>query len=256
MKTNNGFDTGLADYVLRLGDNCLILSQRLCAWCGHGPTLEEDLALSNVALDYLGQARMWLGHAGSLYPVLRGEDELAYLREAHEFRNVLLVEQPNQDFADLQMRLFLFDSWYALMLAALSHSRDAQIAAIAAKSAKENAYHLRCSSYWIVRLGGGTALSRAKLERALDACWDYVGELFLMDDLETLMFERGIGCDLAELRVKWRTYVDEVFAEAGLATPARGSLMQYGKQGQHSEHLVGLLMEMQYLQRAHPGAQW
>ncbi|AJK49485.1 1,2-phenylacetyl-CoA epoxidase subunit PaaC [Burkholderia plantarii] len=256
MKTHNGFDMGLADYVLRLGDNCLILSQRLCAWCGHGPTLEEDLALSNVALDYLGQARLWLDYAGSLHPVARGEDELAFLREAGEFRNVLLVEQPNQDFADLQMRLFLFDSWYALVLAALAHSRDAQIAAIAAKSAKENAYHLRRSSHWIVRLAGGTELSRAKLLRALDGCWEYTGELFEMDELDRAMLERGIGCNLADLHVKWQSYVKDVFDEAGIALPTGALRTQSGKRGEHSEHLVWLLMEMQYLQRAHPGAQW
>lgn len=256
MSANDLDELRLADYLLRLGDNCLILSQRLCAWCGHGPTLEEDLALNGIALNYLGQARMWLAYAGSLGPVARSEDDLAGLRDAQEFRNVLLVEQPNVDFADLQTRLFLFDSWYGLLLASLTHSRDAKISAIAAKAAKEVAYHSRRSSHWIVLLGNGTDISRAKLERALDSCWNYVGELFLMDDLEKTMATHRIGGNYASLYPEWRAYISAIAAEANIALPVRAMRMHYGKQGRHSEHLVPLLMEMQYLPRAYPGAQW
>jgi ring-1,2-phenylacetyl-CoA epoxidase subunit PaaC len=256
VNRNNGYDSARAEYVLRLADNCLILAQRLCAWCGHGPTLEEDLALSNVALDYLGQARLWLSYAGELEPARRNEDELAFLRDASEFRNVLLVEQPFGDFATVQARLFLFESWYSLVLAKLGLSRDERIAGIAGKAAKEVAYHLRRSSHWMVRLGDGTDISNGKLARALQAEWPYVGELFAMDALDQDMLDRGIGCDLVAINEVWQSYLKNVLADAKLTQPDQSFSLQYGKQGTHSEHMVWLLMEMQYLQRAYPGAQW
>lgn len=246
----------LAEYLLRQGDNSLILSQHLSSWCGNSPTLEEDLALSNIALGWLGQARMWLQYAGSLSTVARSEDELAGLRDAHEFRNVLLVEQPNENFADIQTRLFLFTSWHGLLLDSLTHSRDERIAAIAARSAKEIPFYLRHSSRWIVRLGDGTAFSRAKLERAFETCWDYLGELFLMDDIEKTMLRHGVGCNYSVLYPRWYRHIGEVAAQAKIQLPQRAMRVQYGKQGRHSEHLVPLLMEMQYLQRSFPGSKW
>ncbi|WP_042298128.1 1,2-phenylacetyl-CoA epoxidase subunit PaaC [Paraburkholderia bannensis] len=256
MKANDQYHQFLAEYLLRQGDNCLILSQRLSSWCGNGPTLEEDLALSNIALGWLGQARMWLQYAGSLPCVARSEDELAGLRDAHEFRNVLLVEQPNENFADIQTRLFLFTSWYGLLLDSLIHSHDERIAAIAAGSAKQIAFYLQHSRRWIVRLGDGTAFSRAKLERAFEACWDFLGELFLMDDLEKTMLRYGVGCNYAVLYPIWCRHIGEVAAQAKIQLPQCAMRMQNGKQGRHSEHLVPLLMEMQYLQRSFPGSLW
>ncbi|WP_374347101.1 1,2-phenylacetyl-CoA epoxidase subunit PaaC [Chitinimonas sp.] len=246
----------LADYVLRLADNALILSQQLCAWCGHAPTLEEDLALSNVALDLLGQARLWLQYAGSQSVPPRSEDELAYWRDAQSFRNVLLVEQPNGNFADTQVRQFLFDSWHCLLLRDLSDSADKQIAAIAAKARKEASYHLRRSSEWVVRLGDGSALSHGYAQNALDHCWNHIGELFEMDALDQRMLGLRIGCDQAALHGEWLRYVQEVLAAANLQLPDSPPYLTGGKRGQHGEALVSLLMEMQYLPRTHPGAQW
>ncbi|POZ63325.1 phenylacetate-CoA oxygenase subunit PaaI [Chromobacterium alticapitis] len=246
----------LADYLLRLGDSALILSQRLCAWCGHAPTLEEDLALSNVALDLLGQARLWLDYAGAKLSPRQSEDDLAYRRDAQGFRNVLLTEQPNGNFADTQLRQFLFDSWHCLVLRELSDSADSQVAAIAAKALKEASYHLRRSSEWVVRLGDGSARSHRYAQNALNHCWDYVGELFEMDALEQKMLGLGIGCDLAALHPEWLNYVQEVLTAATLKLPLKPSGLCGGKRGRHGEALVGLLMEMQHLTRIHPGAEW
>ena len=246
----------LADYLLRLGDNALILSQRLCEICGHAPTLEEDLALSNVALDLLGQARMWLGYAGSLHPRPLSEDALAYGRDVHAFRNVLLVEQPNDNFAHIQVRQFLFDSWHCLLLRALAESADNQVVAIATKALKEASYHLRRSSSWVVRLGDGNPLSRQHSQNALIRCWDYVGELFEVDELEQVMLAEDLGCNLAALYPEWLAYVNEVLSAATLDLPHRPSCLTGGKRGAHGEALVSLLMEMQYLARAYPGVEW
>ncbi|WP_105530787.1 1,2-phenylacetyl-CoA epoxidase subunit PaaC [Solimicrobium silvestre] len=239
-----------------MGDNCLILSQRLCGWTGHGPTLEDDLALSNVALDLLGQARLWLDYASSLHPTKRSEDALAYWRDAHEFRNLLLLEQPNGNFADTQVRQFFFDSWHFLVLTALSNSTDEKVAAISTKALKEVDYHVRRSSHWMLRLGGGTELSRSKLILALEQHWNYVGELFEMDELEQEMHACGIGCDLGALHAEWLAYVNDVLGKVELALPSRTPFQSGGKRGKHGEHLLSMLMEMQYLQRVHPGAQW
>jgi ring-1,2-phenylacetyl-CoA epoxidase subunit PaaC len=246
----------LFEYLLRLGDNALILSQRLGEWCGHGPALEEDIALTNVALDLLGQARLWLTYAGELENRGRGEDALAFLRDAKEFRNVLLVEQPNGDFAHTMARQFFFDAWHHLLLQKLSESSDERIRGIAAKALKEVTYHLRRSTDWMIRLGDGTEESQARMQRAVDSLWMYTGELFEMDAVEEEMKQSGAGCDLEQLRGPWMAEIGKIFAEATLQVPKQSWMQHGGKRGVHSEKLGYILAEMQFLQRAYPGAQW
>lgn len=249
-------DTLLFDYLLRLGDNALVLSQQLSAWCGHGPELEEDLALANVALDLLGQARFWLDYAGRVEGAGRDENALAFLRESVDFRNVLLVEQSNGDFGRTIARQFYFDSWHHLLLEELSGSSDSQVAAIAAKALKEVQYHLRRSSDWIVRLGDGTEESHQRIEESLHYLWMFTGELFEMDGLENEMLKRGVGCDLALLKAPWLASIGTVFREATLTLPAPSWMQKGGKRGIHTENLGHLLTEMQHLQRTYPGVQW
>ncbi|WP_293391297.1 1,2-phenylacetyl-CoA epoxidase subunit PaaC [Nevskia sp.] len=245
------------EYLLRLGDNALILSQRLGEWCGKGPALEEDMALTNVALDLLGQARLLLSLAAEAAGNGADEDSLAYHRDDREFRNVLLVEQPNGNYADTLARQFLFDAWSSLALRRLLTSSDAAIAAIAEKAVKEVSYHLRRSSDLMVRLGDGSERSHAMLQTAIDKVWPYSHELFIGDAVDAEMTAAGIGFDPASLQDEWLAYVREVFAEATLKLPAAGGWMpKGGKQGLHSEHLSKLLAEMQVLQRSHPGASW
>ncbi len=244
------------EYLLRLGDNCLILSQRLSEWCGHGPVLEEDIALTNVALDLLGQARFWLSYAGEIEATGRDEDQLAFLRDAGEFRNVLLVEHPNGDYGVTTARQFYFDNWHFLLLERLQHSSDSRVAGIAAKALKEVTYHLERSRGWVIRLGDGTAESHRRMQSALDQLWPYTGELFDMDAVDKEMLERGIGADLALLREPWLERVQETLAEATLTMPVGSWMQRGGKHGVHTEKLGYLLAEMQFLQRAYPGAQW
>jgi ring-1,2-phenylacetyl-CoA epoxidase subunit PaaC len=246
----------LFDYLLRLGDNALILSQRLGEWCGHGPVLEEDIAMTNVALDLLGQARLWLTYAGEVEGRGRDDDKLAFLRDAGEFRNILLVEQPNGDFAVTTARQFFFDAWHHLLLAKLSESTDERIRGIAAKAIKEATYHLRRSSDWVVRLGDGTEESRARMQRAVDGLWMYTGEMFEMDAVDQEMKEAGIGCDLAALREPWMKEIGKIFAAATLEIPKQTWMQHGGKRGVHTEKLGFILAEMQFMQRAYPGAQW
>jgi ring-1,2-phenylacetyl-CoA epoxidase subunit PaaC len=244
-------------YLLRLGDNALVLSQRLGEWCGKGPALEEDMALTNVALDLLGQARLWLGYAAELTGEGADEDSIAYLRDAPQFRNLLLVEQPNGSYADTLVRQFFFDAWHALALRELSRSKDEKIAGIAQKAAKEVAYHLRRSSDLIVRLGDGTELSREMVQGAVDELWRFTGEAFEGDAIDTAMAAQGIGFDPSALKAEWLGYVNEVLQAGTLTPPPAGAWMQKGgKKGLHSEHLSRLLAEMQVLQRTHPGARW
>ena len=245
------------EYLLRQGDNALILSQQLSKLCGKGPALEEDMALTNVALDLLGQTRMWLGYAGELEGRDRSEDHLAFLRDAHDLRCCLLVEQPNGNYADTMMRQFYFDTWHYFLMQGLTKSSDARIADIAAKSIKEVTYHLRRSGDLIVRMGDGTPESHAKTQAAANALWMYSGEMFLYDAVDEAMVEQGVAPAAEGLRAAFLEHVSEIFAEATLAMPAAEAWMQRGgKAGRHSEHLGYILAEMQHLQRAFPGAVW
>lgn len=246
----------LFEYLLRLGDNCLILSQRLGEWCGHGPVLEEDIALTNVALDLLGHARFWLSYAGEVEGAGRDEDKLAFLRDAGEFRNVLLVEQPNGDYAMTTARQFLFDGWHFHLLTALQSSTDERVASIAQKALKEVTYHLERSTDWVIRLGDGTEESHRRMQTAINELWTYTGELFEMDEIDAEMLARGIGTDLVSLRPLWTETVEKTFAEATLDVPAAKWMQGGGKRGVHTEKLGYVLAEMQFLQRAYPGAQW
>jgi ring-1,2-phenylacetyl-CoA epoxidase subunit PaaC len=257
-------DDGLFAYLLRLGDSPLILAQRLGEWVGKGPVIEEDMALTNVGLDLLGQARLWLSYAGEVEASRTGkgrtEDELAFLRDAGAFRNVLLVEQPNGSFAETIVRQFFFDTWHLPLLRALAQSCDPRIAEIAAKSAKEAAYHVERSGDWMIRLGDGTDESRSRMQAAVDALWMYTGELFHADALEQPLAAAGVAADVRALEAPWQAHVAAVFAEATLAMP-QGVYMQGvkrpgGKAGVHTEHLGHLLAEMQFLPRAYPNSQW
>jgi len=253
-------DEHLFQYLLRLGDSPLILAQRLGEWVGHGPVLEEDIAQANVGLDLLGQARMWLSYAGEVegrYALDgRDEDQLAFLRESAEFRNLLLVEQPNGSYADSLARQFLFDAWHVLLLRALSGSSDSRIAGIAAKAAKETDYHVERSRAWVIRLGDGTDESHARMQTAIDALWMSTGEMFLPDALELELIAEGVAADVRALAEPSRSHVDAVLAEATLRPPRDAFIQQGGKRGIHTEHLGHLLAEMQVLQRSYPGAQW
>lgn len=249
-------DQVLFEYLVRLGDNCLILSQRLSEWCGHGPVLEEDIALTNVALDLLGHARFWLSYASEVEGAGRDEDKLAFLRDAGDFRSVLLVEQPNGGYGITTARQFYFDTWHHLVLQKLQYSSDTRIAEIAAKALKEVTYHLERSYDWVIRLGDGTPESHARIQSAVDDLWMYTGELFEMDAVDAEMVARGVGIDLAGLREAWLEQVQKTFAEATLTVPAGKWMQRGGKQGVHTEKLGYILAEMQFLQRTYPGAQW
>ena len=246
----------LFDWLCRMGDNSLILGHRLSEWCGHAPALEEDIALANIALDLIGQTQLWLGLAGQVEAKGRDADRLAYLRDAAEFRNVLLVERPNGDFGNTLMRQFLFDAWHMEMLRALPSSSDARVAEIAAKAAKEVAYHLERSADLVIRLGDGTDESHARMQKALNLLWPYTGELFQSDAVDQAVAQAGIAPDPASLRAAWDRTVGEVVAEAKLALPTAPFQHKGGKTGRHTEALGFILAEMQFLQRAYPGAVW
>ena len=244
-------------WLLRCGDNALVLSQRLSEWCGKGPALEEDMAATNVALDLLGQATLWLSYAGEVEGKERDEDQLAFLRDAHDFRNALLVEQLNGDYGDTLMRQFYFDSWHYFFLKALQQSTDARVASIAEKSIKEVSYHLRRSGDLIVRLGDGSAESHRRMQQSADQLWMYTGELFVADAIDTAMAQQAIAPELGQLREEWLAHVRDIFTEATLTLPDPAAWMQSGgKTGRHSEHLGFMLAEMQFLQRAYPDSTW
>ncbi|WP_333500249.1 1,2-phenylacetyl-CoA epoxidase subunit PaaC [Kluyvera sp. CHPC 1.2972] len=245
----------VATYALRLGDNGLVLAQRLGAWCGHAPELEIDLALANIGLDLLGQARNFLSYAAELNGI-GDEDTLAFGRDERQFSNVLLVEQPNGNFADTIARQFFIDAWHVALFSRLVNSRDAQIAAIAAKGLKEVRYHLRFSRGWLERLGNGTDYSTQLMQQAVNNLWRFTGELFMADELDISLSEQGIAVDPRELETEWQTTVHTALLDAGLQIPEEAAFRRGGKQGLHSEHLGPMLAEMQYLQRSYPGQQW
>lgn len=245
-----------ADWLIRLGDDALMLGHRLSEWSSRAPTLEEDIALSNLALDLIGQTRALYQHACKLDGGERDEDALAFRRAEHEFRNVLLVEQPNGNFADTMVRQVLFSAYAHPFYTLLSHSNDPEVAGIAARARNEMAYHLRHSGEWLVRLGDGTAESHVKTQAALDLLWPYVDELFASDALDREMAGTGFGADPAAARPEFDAAVDAILREATLQRPAAAPGRIGGRSGLHSEHLGHLLAQMQFLQRAYPGARW
>jgi len=253
-------DTLLFDYLLRLADSDLILAQQLGEWIGHGPVLEEDIALTNVGLDLLGQARLWFAYAGEVEARIgersRGEDELAFLRNSDAYRNLLLVEQPNGDYAQTIARQFYFDVWHDLLLAQLAHSRDVRVAEIAAKAWKEVRYHVERSAGWVIRLGDGTDESHARMQAAIDDLWMYTGEMFEADATEQTLIAEGVACDAPALLPAWRGHIDALLGQATLTVPASGWMQSGGRRGVHTERLGHLLAEMQSLQRSYPGARW
>ena len=246
----------LVEWLQRVGDNSLILGHRVSEWCGHSPVLEEDIALANTALDLIGQCQLWLGLAAEVEGKGRSADDLAFLRDAGAFRNVLLVERPNGDFGQTLMRQFLFDAWHHEFLKALAGSSDARVAEIAAKASKEVAYHLERSADLVVRLGDGTPESHDRMQKALDGLWPYTGELFMADALDAEIAAAGIAPSPDSLKADWLRTVKAVLDEATLALPADGWQHKGGKRGVHTEHLGYILAEMQFLQRAYPGATW
>lgn len=243
-------------YALRLGDNALVLSQRLIELVTHGPELEEELASANFALDYLGQARMFYSYAGEIENKGRGEDDLAFLRDSREFQNLLLVEQPNGHFGDTIVRQVLFDLFYRRQLDALTRCDDERLRDIAARAVKEVRYHLRHAGLWLVRLGDGTGESHRRVQASLEHLWRYTGEMFSGDAVDAWMRDRCGGPDLAGIESEWRAELAEILREATLTMPEDGFMADGGRRGIHTEHFGYLIAEMQHLHRSHPGAKW
>lgn len=248
---NNHFE-----YILRIGDDSLILGQRLAEWCGHGPILEEDIAMTNISLDLIGQATSLLAYAAKLENKGRDEDKLAFLRFDREYRNLLLVEQPNGDFGVTMMRQFLFDAFRKPFFEELQKNSDEHLAAIAEKSLKETKYHLKHSSEWVIRLGDGTDESHARIQEALDSMWRYTGELFYQDEVDQEMKDKGIAPDMNIVKKQWTETVNSVLQEATLTIPSNNWQFDGGRKGMHSEHLGYILADMQYMQRAYPNMEW
>lgn len=250
-------------FTLHLADNSLILAQRNAEWCGHGPILEQDIAITNISLDLLGQSRNFYQYAAhcSASPPGEGiteitEDTLAYLRTEREFKNCLLVEQPNGDWAKTILRQFFFSLYQYLHYQKLQYSRDEQFAAIAEKALKEVAYHLRWSSEWVIRLGDGTSESHLRMSKAIEELWQFTGELFEPAEYESMLVKDGISVELPLLKEEWNNRINEVFAEAGLIIPEKVFMQTGGKKGIHSEYLGFILADLQYVQRAYPNSQW
>lgn len=247
----------LFEYLCRMGDNTLVLGHRISEWCGHAPVLEEDIALANTALDLIGQTTLWLDVAGEVEGAGRTADKLAFHRDVWDFRNLLLLEQPNGDFGQTMMRQFLFDAWHLSQLTALKGSSNEQIAAIAEKSSKEVTYHLERATDTVIGLGDGTEESHSRMQAALDLLWPYVGEMFLSDDVDAAMVDTGIAPDPATLRPAYDKLVGDVLTAATLTKPQDDFAHKGGKSGKrHSEHLGHMLTQMQWLQRAYPDARW
>jgi ring-1,2-phenylacetyl-CoA epoxidase subunit PaaC len=249
-------DMPLLRFVLRRADDALILGHRLAEWCGHAPTLEEDLALANIGLDLIGQARGLYAYAGEIEGAGRGEDDYAYLRDERAYGNLLLLERPNGDFAHTILRQFLYAAFIDPWWRAMTRSADARLAAVAGKAEKETAYHLRHAADWTLRLGDGTAESHNRAQAALDALWPYTAEMFESDAIERNLIETGIAPDPAELRAVWIGKVEDTLNRATLVVPTSVFMHSGGRAGRHSEYLGYLLAELQYLQRVHPGAKW
>lgn len=246
----------LVAYVLALADDALVLGHRLTEWSGKAPMLEEDIALSNLALDLIGQARLYYAYAGEMEGRGRDEDALAYLRDEHAYSNLLLLEQPNGDFAVTMVRQFLYAAFMTPYLQAMQKSADGRLAGIAAKAAKEMAYHLRHSAEWVIRLGDGTEESHRRVSSALDGLWMYTGELFEMSEGEQVLADRRIAVDRSAVKPSWDAMIDRVLTEATLKRPSDDWMQTGGRRGRHSEHMGHLLAEMQVLHRAYPGVTW
>ncbi len=246
----------LFKYTLHLADSALVLGHRNSEWCGHGPVLEQDIALTNISLDLIGQARNFYQYAAQLKGAGTTEDTLAYLRDVTEYRNCLLAELPNGDWGQTILRQFFFSTYQYFLFQQLQQSSDKQLAAIAEKSLKEITYHLRWSSEWVIRLGDGTEESKQRMENAVTTMWNYTGELFMPAVYETEMMEQGFGADLTLVSRLWNEKVMAVMEEATLSTPINTWMQKGGKEGIHTEHLGYILAEMQFLQRAYPGATW
>ena len=243
-------------YLLRIGDTCLILGQRLGEWCGHAPILEEDIALANMALDLIGQARGVLTRASEQCPQDYDEDQLAFLREERDYRNPTIAELPRGDFAFTVLRNTLLSTWLKLLWERLQDSSDAELAAIAAKALKEARYHQQHAADWLVRLGDGTEESRRRIDAALAVLWPYTAELFEADEVDAAAAAAGLGPAWSELREPWLAEISAIFGEVHLALPGDGAFRSTGRRGVHSEHMGYILAEMQYLQRAYPGGAW
>lgn len=250
----------LAQYLQRIGDDRLVLGHRLSEWCGHAPILEEDIALGNIALDLLGQATRALELAGEAEgegeSKGRSADELAYFRDTVEFRNLQLVELPRGDFGYTTARQFFFDAFSIHLMDALTHSTHAELAALAAKAVKEERYHLRHSSEWMIRLGQGTDESHTRIQRSVTELWRFTGEMFSVDGADERMAQLGVAPLASELRSRWDEVVSDVLARAGLEQPADGFFVRGGRVGQHTEYLGHMLAEMQIVARSHPGVEW
>lgn len=246
----------LVEYLLRMGDDRLVLGHRLSEWCGHGPILEEDIALTNIALDLIGQAALMLRLAGETEGAGRDEDALAYLREAIDFRNLLMVELPKGDFAVTVVRQFLFSTAAFYHLESLQHSTHTALAGIAAKALKETRYHVRHTGEWVIKLGDGTAESHRRAQDALDGLWRFTGELFVSDATDDTLVHAGIAADPTPLQGLWRGQIADVIDRATLTLPADVYMQRGGREGRHTEHLGHMLSEMQILQRSYPGAKW
>ena len=246
----------ILEYTTRLGDDSLVLGHRVSEWCSRAPFLEEDLALANTALDYIGRARMYYGYAAELAGGRHTEDDFAYLRGQRDFHNLLIHEVPNGDFACTMMRQLFVDVFDSLFLPQLEQSRDATLAAIAAKAVKETQYHLRRSREWTLRLGLGTEESKRRSQRAIDELWGYTHELFDVDELEQQLADSGVGVDPAGLKPAWQSAVARFLGEAELQVPDADWAVRGGRQGYHTENLGRLLAEMQSMHRAYPGLEW
>ena len=249
-------DQDLIDYAIALGDDALMLGQRLSEWCSNAPLLEEDLALANVALDFIGRARMLYGYAAELEGGDRDEDAIAFVRDCRDYRNLLILELPRGDFAFSIARQFLVDAFNLVFLEKLCESGDERLAAIAAKSLKETRYHWRRSRDWMLRLGDGTPESHRRMQRALQELWGYTAELFTMSELETRLLASAVAVDRAALQAPWYALIDAALGEATLERPVQEWSVVGGREGMHTEHLGHMLSELQFLQRAYPGLEW